>query len=301
MRSERAPTLIGLWLAIALLPVLTPAATVAFDDFDASTHPAGDRREAIGSGLRFYTRDGSSAIMATIANDPILGSAALSVMDLNSPASTSKPIIGLLPMTLQLANTNDFITLTFAFHFLNNASVTAAAANFRFGIYNSTGTPLTADSQPATSDNDRGYLVHVGSGGTAPAANNVFYNEAGGTFPILGGGDRVIVSASSAGVTVNDNNLHTASFTLRRASSTSISLSFALDGGATVTGTDATANVRTSFDEIAFTNGFTTTGLNYVVDNIAVSSNVPEPASSAVFAMGILVPGFRRRRSSRPV
>jgi len=299
VRSERAPTLIALWLAIALLPATTRAAIVAFDDFEASSHPAADRRDAAGLGLRFYTRDGSTAITAAILDDAILGSEALSVTDLNLPASSSKPIIGLLPMTLQLANTNDFITLTFAFHFLNNASVTPAAANFRFGIYSSAGTPVTADAQPSTSDNDRGYLVHVGSGGTVPTATNLFYNEAGGTFPILGGGDRVIVSASAAGATVNDNNLHTASFTLRRASSTSISLSFALDGGTAISGTDSTVNLRTSFDEIAFSNGFTATGLNYAIDNIAVSSNVPEPATSSALAIGTLVLGFRRRRSSR--
>ena len=66
-----------------------------------------------------------------------------------------------------------------------------------------------------------------------------------------------------------------------------------------ISGTDTTANLRTSFDEIAFSNGFTATGLNYAIDNIAVSSNVPEPATSSALAIGTLVLGFRRRRSSR--
>jgi hypothetical protein len=250
--------------------------------------------------MEFYTRDGSAAISAAIGADATFGSQALLVSDLNSPASTSKPVIGLLPITFQLANVNDYVALTFSFHFVNNASVTANAANFRFGIFSSTGTPVTSDSQ-TTSDNDRGYYVQVGSSGTiAPASTNVFYNEGGTILPVLASTDRVNIPASAAGVAINNNNVHTAAFTVTRINTTSISLSLIVDGGVAITGTDSTANIRTSFDEIAFSDGFQNPALNYVLDDIAVGSNLPEPSSPATATASALILAIRRRRSQRP-
>jgi hypothetical protein len=295
VRRDRVLTLIALH-AIAIVAMPGRAVIVAIDDFEAPTHPDSDRREAAGFGIRFYTRDAASAVSARLESDATFGSRALSVADQNTPSATSKPIIGLLPMTLQLANVNDFITLTFAFRLVNPSAATPAAANFRFGIHGSNGTGITGDSQPAVSDNDRGYVVHVGTGGSAPTMNNLFWNEAGGTFPILGGGDRQSLPASSAGISISNTSLHTAAFTVRRASATSLSLSLVIDGGTAITATDS-GNIRTTFDEIAFSNGFTSTGLDYVIDDIAVSSNLPEPASLGLFGAAALVLALRRRRS----
>jgi hypothetical protein len=271
---------------------------VANEDFGTGTHPTSDRTVAAGSGMSFHTRDGASAITAAIVDDAVFGSKVLSMTDLNSPASTSKPVIGLLPLTLQLANTNDFVTVAFSFRFVNNASVTAAAANFRFGLFNSAGTAVTSDSQ-TTSDNDRGYYVQVGSSGTtAPTSTNLFYNEGGTILPILASTDRTNVAASSAGVVINNTNIHTAAFTLTRVNATAISLSLVIDGATAITGTDTTSNFRTSFDEIAFSNGFTNPGLNYAIDNVVITSSVPEPNTVGIVAAGALVGAAARRRRS---
>jgi len=287
-------------VAALLSAAASHAAIITNDDFGLATHPTGDRHEPDGSGMKFLTRDSAGAISATIALDAGLNSEALLVTDLNNPQSTSKPIIGLLPRTLQLASTNDFVNLTFSFRFLNNASVTAAAANFRFGIFSSAGTPVTSDGQ-TTSDNDRGYYVQVGSSGTTrPTAGNTLYNEGGTILPILASTDRTSITASSAGVAINDSNVHTASFTVTRASATTMTLALSIDGAAAITGTDATANFRTSFDEIAFSNGFTNPALNYAIDNVVVSSSVPEPATSVLFGTGGLFAIAKRRRWSRP-
>jgi hypothetical protein len=79
-------------------------------------------------------------------------------------------------------------------------------------------------------------------------------------------------------------------------SASAISLSLTVDGGTPITGTDSTANLRTAFDEIAFTNGFQNPNLNYLLDHVSVSSNVPEPGTALLLSIGSALACLRRRR-----
>jgi hypothetical protein len=227
----------------------------------------------------------------------------LSVSDLNSPLSTSKPIIGLLPLNAATREyEHDFITLSFSFRFVNNASVTAAAANFRFGIFNSTGTPVTSDSQ-TTSDNDRGYYVTGGKQRHDGAKCHKYILQRRRHHPAdprQHRPDKCNGEFRRAVIKQYRTSTRPA-FTLTRVNATAISLSLVIDGGTAITGTDTTANLRTSFDEIAFSNGFTNPGLNYAIDNVVISSSVPEPNTVGIVTAGTLVgAAVTRRRSSRP-
>jgi subtilase family serine protease len=155
---------------------------------------------------------------------------------------------------------------------------------------------LTGDNQGSTADDDRGDYFQNGVGTTAPASGNTFYNEAGGTTPILGGTDRAVVNATTSGVTINDNLVHTASFTITLLSATSIKLSMVLDGTTTVQTNASTTNIRTTFDEIAFGDGFVASPVQFNIDNIQVTSSVPEPGSAALLGASSLLLLARRRR-----
>jgi len=272
--------------------------TIAGDTFETSDHPTGNRTVVTGgvNGIVFYTHNATgSNYSPSIVSDATFGSLVLNNNDTTTGA-VGEEIIGLLPTAVTLVNPNDFITLNFSFRYLNVATATANNAGFRFGIESSNGTVLTGDNHAATADDDRGYYMQAGVGTTAPAGGNTFYNEGGGTTPILGGTDRVAVNATTNGVTINDNLVHTASFTITLLSATSIKLSMTLDGTTTVQTNASTTSIRTTFDEIAFGDGFVAAPMQFDIDNIQVTSSVPEPGSAALLAASPLLLLARRRR-----
>lgn len=271
--------------------------TIATDNFELTDHPGGNLTLAgPTSGIPFYTRNATGASYSvSIANDATFGSNVLQHVD--TTATTGNAIIGVLPLPIVLANTNDFITLTFQFRFLNVGTATANNAGFRFGIWGDGGTTVTANGQTTVSDNDAGYYAQTGVGTTTPGSGNLFYNEGGGTSPIGGGADRAAVNTTAGnGVAINDGNIHSATFTLTRTNATTVSLSVSYDGGTAFIG-NSTTNIRTTFNEIAFNDGFVATPVQFAIDNVQVTSSVPEPGSALLFAFGVAaVAGSRRRK-----
>jgi hypothetical protein len=253
------------------------------------------------SGMTFYTRNATGAqYSASIVDDSAaggLGSMALNHND-TTTSSGGNEIIGLLPTPITLATQGDFITLSFRFRYVNVSTATANSAGFRFGIEGSNGSVVTADGQGSTSDNDQGYYIQTGVGTAAAAAtNNTFYRENGGVLPILGGTDRAATTASTTGAVINDNLAHTATFTITRGSATNISLSASYDGGTAKTASYPTTPYYT-FDEIAFGDGFVASPVQFNVDDVLVTSNVPEPGTLACLfgGAGLLFVRHRRRR-----
>ncbi|WP_042725203.1 PEP-CTERM sorting domain-containing protein [Chthoniobacter flavus] len=273
--------------------------TIASDTFELGDHPTGNRTVTTGGtdGIVFYTHNSTGASYSPgIVSDPTFGSLVLNNND-STTGSAGEEIIGLLPTAVTLVNPNDFITLNFSFRYLNVATASANSAGFRFGIESSNGTVLTGDNHGTTADDDLGYYIQNGVGTTAPAGGNTFYNEAGGTAPILGGTDRAVINATTSGVAINDDLIHTASFTITLLSATSIKLSMVLDGTTTVQTNASTTNIRTTFDEIAFGDGFVTSPVQFNLDNVQVVSNVvPEPGSAALLAASSLLLLARCRR-----
>lgn len=307
MRLSKAPRrLRGCGFAAAVLGGLSVgawagnagAAVVVSDSFETATHPTGDRTVAAGQGVQWFVRNptGGSAV---IGSDATFGSNALAVTN-TSTSAVSYPVTAPLGGVATLANVGDSITVSFSFRFLNAGSVNDGNSNFRFGIHNSMGAPPSADGQQSNTDNDQGYYAAIGD--AAQGTAGLFYNEAGGTAPILGGTDRANVAASAGVAAITDANVHTAALTLTRTDATHVGLSLTIDGGAAVTGSDSTANLRTTFDEISFGDAFISgTQLNFALDNVQVDATaftVPEPgALGLAAAAGLLA---RRKRVRRP-
>jgi hypothetical protein len=136
------------------------AAVIASDGFDAATHPTGSRTVVTpavvpgNNGIPFFTRFGDPTNgSATIASDSAVGGTtpeALSVT--NTTASNSFPVIGVLPAMGMVTNVNDAVTLSFRFRFLNATTVGDNNTAFRFGLFNSKSTPVTADNTSAAND-----------------------------------------------------------------------------------------------------------------------------------------------------
>jgi hypothetical protein len=295
---------LSLAAAIAWPRKASAQVTIASDSFELADHPAADRTMVTGgtNGLQFFT------------HNPIIPNYSVSIIDDSAPGGLGSlvlnqtdttgnggnQIIGLLPQAITLASPGDFIRLQFTFRYLNLGTATQNAAGFRFGIEGSNGTFVTADGQGSVSDNDQGYYVQTGVGATAPANNNIFFRESGTLSPILGGNDRVSVTANSAGGAINDILAHTASFTITRGAGTNISLSLSYDGGTAITGNFTGASPNTpfyTFDEIMFSDGFVANPVHFNIDNVAVVTNVPEPSAAVLGLLAVPFIAARRRRA----
>lgn len=292
--------------ALLLSAGTASAVTIASDGFETATHPSGFRSVATASpapgnnGVPFYAVKATGT--ATLAADAAVGGASPTALVTSGVAGgTNYALVGNLPLVGTLDNVNDNVTLSFRFRFLNQGTATASNANFRFGLFSSNGSVVTGENQTTNSDNDTGYYAQIGD--AAQATNNLFYNEAGGTTTILSGTDRAVVNASTTVAAIADNAGHGVVFSLTRTSATAVALSLSIDGGAAVTGT-AGGTLRTAFDEVAFSNAFVATSMNYAVDDVSViatSFAIPEP-TTGLAAAGALVGGMlvrRRRRDDR--
>jgi len=275
--------------------------TIVQDDFETDAHPTGSRTVATGgtNGMQYWTHNATGANYSlTLGSDATFGSNALISSD-TTTASVGNEFVGLLPTALTLSSPSDFITFSFSFHLTNEATATTSSAGFRFGIESSNGTAITADGQGSTLDNDTGYYVQVGVGSAgAPGSGNMFYNESGGTAPDFGGIDRAAINTSSgSGFAITDNLTHTASMTVTRTSSTQVQLSLTIDGS-TISSSASSTNIRTTFDEIGFGDGFVANPAGFAIDNVVVTSSVPEPSSTGLFLVGLgaLAGRYRRRR-----
>jgi hypothetical protein len=293
----------SVFASITLLATTTGAFaqfTLGSDSFELADHPTGDRLTIGTTGIPFYARNATGAnLSVSIVNDAVFGSNVLRQVDTTTSAA-GNGVIGVLPFPIVLANINDFITLSFKFRYLNVASATPNSVGFRFGIWGDGGTPVTADGQGSVSDNDQGYYATIGVGSAAaPGTGNLFFNEGGGTAPIGGGTDRGAITGSGGGVAINDQLVHTALFTLRRTGATTLDLSLSYDGGAAFTGTSSGAGIRTTFNEIAFNDGFVASPVQFAVDDVVVTSNVPEPATGLMCAFGFTALAVSRRRGLR--
>lgn len=273
------------------------AVTVVNDGFELATHPTGFRSVAVAPGVSFIQPDVNTGTASLVTDDNMgnpVGNKALSVI--STSTSTSHVLTAYLGGTISLANVNDTMTLSFKVRMTNTP--TAINSGFRFGLFGTNGTVGLAEGSGLTNpNNDTGYYATLGVSGTTPAANNFLWAESGGTTPILAGGDRVAIN-SAAGPTLNDALVHTVSFTVTRATSTTMNVSFSFDGGPAISGT--TTTLYTSFDEIAISNGFQAVPTTYNIDDVLLEASnftlVPEPSVAGLAGLGLLSL-LRRRRA----
>lgn len=279
---------------------LCPAITVVNDGFEIGTHPTGFRTvPAPGSGgVPYYASAGAPSI--SLGEDAVFGNRALLV----TPTGNHQ-VVAPLGGTVSLVSVGDYVNLSFSFRILNVP--TGETGAFRFGLHGS-GTPVTTDGFSTVTNDDVGYYMIVGYGSSlsgTSAANAVVYEEGTSAVvaPILGGTDRTGMVTGTAGPFVPTNNtaVHTMNYRLELTAS-GVQISYSFDNGATVSTTDTTS-LRATFDQISFSNGFTTssagTPVNYALDNIVLEASnfelVPEPAVSALAGIGCVFLLKRRR------
>lgn len=238
--------------------------------------------------VAWFTRFANPALTIVTDNgSPGIGDG--NALDVNANGG-NQPIVGVMTNSVTLAVSD---TLEFSFDFRLTTLINSSSA-FRFGIFDSNGTGATADGQ-TVSDNDRGYRVVLGAGGTAALTLS---EESGSNAQILTGSDGTALTDPGA-VTVNiaDNEKYSAYFTITRSAAAQVDLYVAIRNSAGViigsaTGTDTTSPYFT-FDEIAF-NHATTVAVDYRLDNISLT--IPEPATCILVVAAMAMFGCRARR-----
>ena len=287
---------IGFAILSAVLPA--SAVTVVNDGFEVGTHPTGFRTVVTpgSGGVAYYGSSGLPAI--SLGMDAGMGSNALLV----TPTANHQ-VVAPLGGSINLNSVGDFANLSFRIRSLNTSASEVGA--FRFGLHGSN-TPATGDNFTTVTDDDFGYYAILGyvSSNAGTAAGSAFlYEEGIGTLatPILGGGDRVGLVATTAGagplIASGNTAVHTVNFRLDRTAS-GVQISYSFDGGTTFSATD-TATLRTSFSQISLSNGFTSTFSQYAIDDLLLEASnftpIPEPTVAGLAGLGLLALLKRRR------
>ncbi|RYD23510.1 MAG: PEP-CTERM sorting domain-containing protein, partial [Verrucomicrobiaceae bacterium] len=211
-------------------------------------------------------------------------------------AIVNRGIVGTLSQSITLANPGDTLTLSFKFRFTTTAGSTEpynADGGFTFGFYNSNNTAVIENDSTA-SDNDFGFRGEFGSGTTGRVAifKETNVSTSGGGLGTGTDGGAVTVN-NGVNVAVGDFLPHTASLTLTYNSPTDMGISLTYDGNAVGSGTSTVPFF--TFDEVVFSQGG---GNGFLLDDVVVSSTVPEPGSVAFVALGgvLCAAGCRRRK-----
>ncbi|HVJ46009.1 MAG TPA: PEP-CTERM sorting domain-containing protein [Luteolibacter sp.] len=246
------------------------------------------RGGADNSGINWYDRSASSTIAAFSDN----GAGTLNSSTLRFSTSIgNRGFVGVLTGgAITLGAPGDFITLSFSFRV--GGTIANSAQGFTYGLYSSNGTSITGDDT-VDSDNDRGYRGQFATGTTASVGIVKEDNSAAGGLGTGTGTESAAVGmSSSTPVAIGTNDPHTASITLTYNSATDLGITLMFDNATVAQGTSTVPYL--SFDEVVFAQG----GNNsLVIDNVSVTSNVPEPGSAALLL--VAVAGFAARRNRR--
>lgn len=250
------------------------------------------------SGIAWFNRSANTG--TTVVNDAggIGAGNALQMAITSTGAQANRGIVGKLSQMVTLAAPGDTLSLSFSFRLISkggaaapNDSNTTTPAGFTFGFYNSNGTPIPDGSvNSGASDNDFGFRGEFGSGTNARVAIFKEANtSAGGTGT---GTDGLSVTLdTSSPVAVGDFLPHTASITLTYNSATDMRIVLTYDGATVGSGTSSVPYF--DFDEVVFSQGPSN---GFILDNVVVSSNVPEPGSALLAALCGAAMLVRRRR-----
>lgn len=279
-----------------LLSLLSPAAVNAAIVFSDTFEDGGRTDGADPADITWYRANQNLTL--NVVADSFAGGGSLNALAVDvGGIDAFKRIVGLFPSTTLGSGIGDSLKLTFAMRATNLVS---NANGFRFGLYNSAGSVISADetntSNNAAETNDFGYYVRIPTG--TPAGPTSLLDEPFGD-NTMGGttGGTSIVTGTPPNVAINDTVGHLFALTLTRTSATSIGFQVELDSNVIATGSD-TAAIVTTFDEVYFGTG-ATNNFDYVLDNVQLEAiAVPEPTWVACFA-AVAGLGLWRRTKAR--
>jgi len=186
--------------------------------------------------------------------------------------STQRRLVAGSP-PVELSSPGDGIVMRFDFRITGSSAAARgtgdALVGFRFGLFDSRGTPQTADSankaSSASATDDVGYLamVSVGARNRAALAEEKALDE-----HLMGGPDLHYHDLDDEFGGIDDSAKHTATLTVRR-TSTGMRLELLIDEERSLS-SEVTGALRTRFDELGFAGS--NNGCNFVIDNVEVTT-----------------------------
>ncbi len=228
-------------------------------------------------------RDGwhlTSGGTVSVADDAAgIGSGNALFLTVDAGSTQRRLVAGFRPV--ELSNAGDEIVLRFDFRVPGTSAAARgsgdALGGFRFGLFNSRGTPQTADANDkATSANagdDVGYLAMLSVG----ARNRASLVEEKAEDAYLMGGPDLHYHQSADDFGGVGPAKHTAALSIRRISSSALRLELLVDGKKALSG-EVPAGSQTRFDELGFAGS--NNACNFVIDNVEVTT-ATGPLSSA--------------------
>lgn len=179
--------------------------------------------------------------------------------------------------TISLVNPGDGIKLSFAFRF---QSLVDNRDTFRFSLSNDAGTPITADVATGfgTAADDSGYVGTIATGAVLNRARIAGNRPNTGSASLLGI-DETIDGEDPSPKIINDNDAHTAAFTIVRSTSGTIIARLTIDGTEYFSGQDTTANTF-DFNEVCF-GSVPVPPIDYTIDDVVIET-ITVPTCEAI-------------------
>jgi hypothetical protein len=222
----------------------------------------------------------TSGGVAAVAKDPTLGSGdALSLATLGG-ASQRRVLAHF--KAVELARPGDAVVLRFDYRITGSADANRgtgdAEGGFRFGLFDSRGTLQTADAtvqaSSASASDDVGYLAMT-SVGVRNRARLV--QEKAEDQHFMGGPDLQFHHTEDDFGGTNDSLKHSAVFTIRRATATTLALEAVVDGKKAIRA-EIEDPATTRFDVVGFASSHRAS--DFTIDNVEVTSETASTTSA---------------------
>lgn len=260
----------------------------AFEDFDGG---------ATGDAISTFRARGNSNTSLTVVDDSA-GIGSGNALQFEPGRTTNTYMTGSFT-EVDLAAEGDFIEFKFDIRLLSNVTSTQ---DFNFGLWNDGGTPVTADLQgnTGTTDDDFGYTFRVDTGAAVSETARVSAEFAGDT--LHSGSVDYIDNGSLPAAALTTTPIEY-SILMTRTAAGFLDIELSVDGVSSGVDhvTDGTETLTTVFNQFSF--GSNGTEIDFLIDNLSLSSNViatgqiPEPAGlSLALASAFALLGRRRRR-----
>ncbi len=273
-----------LTLGILLAASTTQAAVVFNDPFEDGDRTLG----ADPTDIVWY--EANQSIVLGVVNDSFAGGSSTKALQADQGnIDALKRIMGQFTPT-SLAD-GDTLSLSFAFRSVTDPPPNNSNA-FRFGLYNTNGTKITADegstSNSPTEIDDFGYNVRIPTG---TAASPDIIDEPAGDNTLGGTAAGSSIRNSATPIGVSSTAGHVIELLIARTGS-QLNFTVKYDTATVATGLD-NAGIVTTFDAVYFGSGFIN-NFDYMIDNVKLEI-VPEPTSLSLLAAAGLMMGRRRR------
>ena len=255
-----------LWVAavIAMLSTQCVARVLLTDDFEDGNRDG------------WFKQNSDSTFSAEVADDTAgLGSGNALFMTVTGTAG--KHLVANFNY-VTLLNPGEMVQLRFDIR-LGGTLVSNTGA-FRVGLYDSYGTVVTEDETTAgTTDNDRGYFVRMATGDVAPTT--AIFRDV--TATTINGGTGIAQRGSTAAAGLLTGTGKTLVFTITKRDVAGLRFDVALDGEVLLNNVlTSDADIYT-YNEVAFSS---TSGVDFVIDTVEISTNVGDNIKPIVNAGG---------------